>query len=180
MMNDQPGQPWGMCAAFGCPLLGTLDSEGQWYCFCHAHRPSSANDAITAKLRGHLAPVVESTLDIRRCGASFHGAPDMYRAIQKRLIAAGRRDLLLGANGADRSTDRVEPIVKQWLGRLEGALIAVCAELGSARRATATVQTASLEGPTHVTEFIETARQAIATSPRVLDVEEREPGSDDE
>ncbi|WP_395066155.1 hypothetical protein [Paraburkholderia silvatlantica] len=181
MNSEQPGQPWGMCAAFGCPLLGSLGSEGQWYCFCHAHKPSSINAVITAKLRGQLAPIVETTLDIRRCGASFHQSPDLYRAIQRRLLAAGRRDLLLGANGADCSPYRPgEPNVKLWLGRLEGVLIATCAELGTARRQSATAQTALVEGPTHAAQFVETARKAIASSERVLDMEEREPGSDDE
>lgn len=180
-MSEQPGQPWGMCAAFGCPLLGTVGgTDGQWYCFCHLHKPSSLNDAITAALRGRLAPIVDTTLDIRRCGGSFHTAPDVYRAIQRRLIAAGRRDLCFGEN-ADISPHRPnEPIVKMWLARLEAELIMATSALGAARRTNATAQTALLDGPTHAAEFVEKAREAIATSPRVLDIEEREPGSDDE
>jgi hypothetical protein len=180
-MNDHPGQPWGMCAAFGCPLLGTVGSEGQWYCCCHVHRPTALNSAITARLRGYLAPVVETTLDIRRCGASLHESAELYRVIQRRLIAAGRRDLLLGFNGADCSPHRPgKPIVKQWLARLEGVLIAACAATGSSGRVSATVPTEPLDGPAHAAEFVAAAMQAIGRNPGVRGREVREPGSDDE
>ncbi|MGF6957972.1 hypothetical protein [Paraburkholderia youngii] len=178
MNDDQPGQPWGMCAAFGCPLLGTLGSDGRWFCFCHIHKPSSLNDAITARLRGPLSHIVAATLDIRRCGASFHQSPETYRVIQQRLMSAGRRDLLLGANGADCSPHRPgRPIVKQWVARLEGVLIASCAELEKPERQRTQVQTTLIAGPKTAAEFAEAARKAIANSPRVLN--EREPGDDE-
>lgn len=177
-MSEQPGQPWGMCAAFGCPLFGTVGSDGLWYCFCHVHKPSSLNGRITAKLRGHLAPVVETTLDLRRCACSFHEKPDLYRAIQRRLIAAGRRDLLFGANGADSSPYRPELLIaREWLARLEGALMAACELRGGD---VAAPDAPSLNGPTPAAQFVETARAKLATTPRVLDADEREPGSDDE
>lgn len=180
-MSEPPGQPWGRCAAFGCPLLGTLGSEGQWYCFCHVNKPATQNSAITARLRGRLAPIVETTLDIRRCGASFHESPDLYRAIQKRLVSISRHDLLFGFNGADCSPYQPRaPIVRMWLARLESVLLAACADLGTARKADATASTAAPEVATPVAAFVETARKVIATSPRVLDADEREPGSDDE
>jgi hypothetical protein len=150
-MNEIDGQPWGMCAAFGCPLLGSMGSDGRWYCFAHVNKPSGMNDAITAKLRGPLASVVETTLDIRRCGASFHDSPGLYRAIQRRLLEANRRDLLLGANGADRSphVSNGAPIVKQWLARLESFIETACAEVGGAKLAHSNVPTAPVIGPTH-------------------------------
>ncbi|MBB3257689.1 hypothetical protein F4827_002554 [Paraburkholderia bannensis] len=117
-MSEELGQPWGMCAAFGCPLLGTVGSEGRWYCFCHVNKPSNFNDAITRELRDRQMPIVEATLSIRRHFSSFHDVPEAYRAIQRLLIDADRKDLLLGAGGADCSPHRPgKPIVKMWLTR---------------------------------------------------------------
>lgn len=146
-MSD--GQAWGMCAAYGCPLLGSVGADGRWYCFCHAGRPSSANDAITARLRsGEYSPIVQATLDIRRCFSAFRDQPDAYRQIQHRFVQAGRRDLLLGE--ADCSPERPgQPIVKQWLARLERHLIEATSDLGQQQLPTNLVPTAAVIGPTH-------------------------------
>lgn len=149
---------WGMCAAFGCPLFGTLGGH-PWYCFCHHGRPSGANDAITAKLRGEeLSPIVEATLDIRRCFSSFRDHPDVYRQIQHRLIQADRRDLLLG--DADCSPYRPgKPIVKQWLARLERELIKATSDSGKQQGLSGIVPTAPIIGPTHALDhYAETDR----------------------
>jgi hypothetical protein len=138
---------WGMCAANGCPLFGTLGGH-PWYCFCHHGRPNGANDAITMRLRGELAPIVEATLNIRRCFSSFRDHPDVYRSIQKALIDADRRDLLLGE--ADSSPHRPgRPIVKQWLARLERELIRATADCGQQLGLSSIARTASVIGPTH-------------------------------
>lgn len=153
-MSETNGQAWGMCAAFGCPLLGTLGSDGAWYCFCHVGKPSVFNDAITRELRDNQSEIVDVTLDIRRNFSSFYDAPEAYRAIQNRLIAAERKDLLLGANGNDCSIHRPgKPIVKMWLQRLEAVLIEVTSEIGQQRRIAATVPTAKIIGPTHASNF---------------------------
>lgn len=156
-MNMIEGQPWGMCAAFGCPLFGTLGSDGQWFCFCHYGKPSVFNDSITRELREHQMPLVEATLSIRRHFSSFYDAPDAYRAIQNKLIGMDRRDLLLGANGNDvppspPSRPGLKPIVRMWLQRLERVLIEATADIGEQKRLPATVQTAKIIGPTHVSQ----------------------------
>jgi hypothetical protein len=179
MMADQPGQPWGMCCVFGCPLAGTVGSEGSWYCFCHVNKPSTLNAAITARLRGRLAALVATTLDIRRYGASFHDSPDTYRTIQKRFVSMGRHDLLLGFNGADRVSPHARPDVRMWLARLESVLIAAVADIGATKPtdlATPAAQPATTPAP--VASFVAAARDSIARSHSVF--ADREPGADDE
>ncbi|UUX38865.1 hypothetical protein NTJ56_08700 [Burkholderia contaminans] len=145
-MSETNGQAWGMCAAFGCPLFGTVGSDGRWYCFCHAGRPSAANDAITQALHAN-APIVDATLSIRRHFSSFRDDPAAYRAIQRALRDHGREDLLFGK--PDESPHRPgKPIVKQWLARLERELIRLTADLGQ-QRFPVTVPTAPVIGPTH-------------------------------
>ncbi|MGN6657069.1 MAG: hypothetical protein ACTHJ9_17250 [Rhodanobacter sp.] len=146
-MSD--GQAWGMCAAFGCPLFGTMGRGGDWYCFCHWGKQSGANDAVTAKLRsGECLPIVEATLDIRRCFSSFRDCPDIYRALQKRLADVGRRDLLLGE--IDSSPHRPgKPIVKQWLARLERELMRLTEDIGTQLRMPTTVPSVPVIGPTY-------------------------------
>ncbi|MDN7481905.1 hypothetical protein QZM38_13830 [Burkholderia orbicola] len=146
-MSDINGQAWGMCAAFGCPLLGSVGSDGKWYCFCHAGRPSGSNDAVTLTLREHM-PIVESTLSIRRHFGSFRDDPNGYRAIPRALTEHGRTDLLLGK--ADESPHKPgKPIVRMWLARLERELISLTADLGQRRLDTGIVPTAPVIGPTH-------------------------------
>jgi hypothetical protein len=157
-MSDTTGQAWGMCAAFGCPLFGTLGHDGQWYCFCHAGKPSVFNDAITRELRERQMPIVEATLSIRRHFSSFYDAPEAYRAIQNKLIGMDRRDLLFNANGKDTPPSPpcrpgMKPVVKMWLARLEAVLIEACAEIGQQKRIATTVQTAKVIGPTHASNF---------------------------
>jgi hypothetical protein len=152
MSDGMEGRPWGLCAAYGCPLLGSIGSDGRWYCFCHVHKPSTLNDAISQELRGELMPIVQSTLDIRAHHSSFHDAPNAYRMIQERLTRAGRKDLLLG--NADCSPHRPgQPMVKAWLMRLERVLIDATNELGKPKPLATTVPTKPVIGPTHAANF---------------------------
>jgi hypothetical protein len=146
-MSDTNGQAWGMCAAFGCPLLGTVGSEGRWYCFCHVNKPSNFNDAITRELRERQMHIVESTLDLRRHGCSFHDAPGAYRVIQQRLITAGRDDLLMS------QAEKQNGGVRAWLLRLERALVDATAGFGEQQRIPTTVPSAPVIGPTHAANF---------------------------
>lgn len=151
MSDIVAGQPWGQCAAYGCPLLGTMGSEGKWYCFCHVNQPSMRNDQITLKLREHM-PIVQSTLSIRGHFSSFRDDPDGYRAIQRALIAHGRSDLLLGS--ADESPRRPgKPIVRMWLARLECELIMLTGGGGGPPPGSSGIApTAPVIGPTHAME----------------------------
>lgn len=147
-MSDvvEQGRPWGMCAAYGCPLFGSMGSDGKWFCFCHINKPSSMNDAISMKLRGDECwAIVAATLDIRRCSSSFRENEDIYRRLQHRLITADRRDMLFG--DADCSPERPgKPIVKMWLGRLEAELMRLTGDGGLSRSPT---PISPIIGPTH-------------------------------
>jgi hypothetical protein len=46
-----------LCAAFGCPLMGTFGVNSKWYCACHFNANPSLNDAITAELHRQKATV---------------------------------------------------------------------------------------------------------------------------
>lgn len=155
-MNDEQGQAWGICAAFGCPLLGSIGSEGRWFCFCHVNKPSTFNDSITRELRERQMHIVDSTLDIRRHYSSFFGDDAAYRAIQARLIGAGRKDLLMSAD------ERQNGGVRAWLMRLERELVEAVAEIGVQKRMPATVATAPVIGPTHAMNFTPYAEGAGA------------------
>ncbi|PVX84331.1 hypothetical protein [Paraburkholderia unamae] len=158
-MSEELGQPWGMCAAFGCPLLGSLGSEGRWYCFCHVNKPSTFNDAITRELREKQMHLVDSTIEIRRHHSSFHGEERAYRTIQQRLMVAGRKDLLMTAG------ERQNGGVRAWLMRLERALIDSVSEIGVQKQIPTTVQTADVPNAQPATDFFppvaERAQQAI-------------------
>jgi hypothetical protein len=66
-MTDTTASAWGMCAAFGCPLLGTQSiGDNAWFCFCHIGRSTRANDEITHTLRTQWQDVVDMTLALRR------------------------------------------------------------------------------------------------------------------
>lgn len=142
MANDIDGTAWGMCAAHGCPLLGTLCSD-RWYCFCHINRPASVNDAITIALNRNRA-IVDTTLDIRRMRYSADW-PTVRASISRRLKAANREDLL------PRGTDMN---IVAWLMRLERELILITSGIGEQQRTPTTVPTAKVVGPTHATDYL--------------------------
>lgn len=157
-MSEELGQPWGMCAAFGCPLLGSLGSEGRWYCFCHVNKPSNFNDSITRELRENQSHIVESTLAIRKHHSSFYGEDAAYRGIQQRLIGAGRKDLLMSAD------ERQNGGVRAWLMRLERVLVESVADIGVQKRIEATVQTAAVPVPAPVEDFFPPVAAAALAS----------------
>lgn len=140
-MKNESAQ--GACAAYGCPLSGSLGRGDQWMCYCHYDADGSAFQAITKAIRD-LEPVTVSTLEIRRWFGTDEW-PSAYRGVQRRLIEAGRQDLLIG--GDDIS-------VKAWLCRLEMEILDACQNLKGARHAPATAPTASVIGPTHIAGYI--------------------------
>ncbi|PTB28864.1 hypothetical protein C9I56_11280 [Paraburkholderia caribensis] len=146
-MSEPNGTPWGMCAAYGCPLPGTVGSESRWYCFCHVNKPSNFNDAITRELREKQKPIVDAIAILRVRGCSFYGSDSEYRAIQQLLIGADRRDLLMSADEKQTGGARA------WLQRLERALIDACAGFGQQKPIPLAVPTAPVIGPTHASNF---------------------------
>lgn len=148
-MSDYDQSRAGMCAAYGCPLAGSIGSDGKWYCFCHVNRPSSDNDRITRILCDEYDWLCQSTLDIRGARGT-RDWPQIYRHIQQRIIRAERRDLLMCEK--DESPNKPgyrNPIL--WLMRLERELIEATSA-GPVKKIPNTVQTAPVAGPTHATE----------------------------
>ena len=140
-MSDTNGQAWGMCAAFGCPLFGTMGSDGAWYCFCHVGKPGVFNDAITRELRDKQIEVVDITLQIRR--DSVHGEPS--NAMRELRVAL--RQHPAGASLA--FSPKTDGNASAWLLRLERHLIESTGDIGTQKRIPSTVQTAPVIGPTH-------------------------------
>jgi hypothetical protein len=139
-------------------LLGTLGRGSDWFCGCHHGALSADWQRITQTLRENDA-IVSAVLDIRACGSSFYGRDEVYRTIQRRLIAAGRRDLLLGAADATEHNGG-QMVVKQWLARLERELLDLT---GATKKLEPhTPQTAAVPTPQPAAAFIETPTQGEA------------------
>jgi hypothetical protein len=152
----------GMCAAYGCPLFGTVGSDGRWFCFCHVNKPTVLNDSITRVLREEQAHIVDASLSIRRHLSSFFGEDAAYREIQRLLIEGGRKDLLMSASEKQNGGCRA------WLQRLERELIDSVASIGEQKRIPMTVPTAPVVGPTHATEhFSDEANRLVDRLPEM-------------
>lgn len=115
-------RPGGLCAAYACPLFGSIGRAGQWVCFCHANADSAVWQEVTRLIREN-EPIAASALDIRRFRFTDDW-PNAYRGIAKRLRDANRADMLPSAN-ADGSPhhEHSAVIVTQWLTRLERELL---------------------------------------------------------
>lgn len=140
----------GQCAAFGCPLFGTVSESTQgdsrWYCFAHFAKPVGMNDRITASLKSDVfGAITAATKEIRRTYGRKEWAT-AYRGIQQSFLRIERNDLLFGE--ADSSQHKPgSPSVRLWLARLERCLIN--ATSGSSTPQNAPV-VAKIVGPTHV------------------------------
>jgi hypothetical protein len=147
-------QPWGTCAAFGCPLLGTMGSDGNWYCFCHVGKPSVFNDAITRELRENQAEVVAVTLAIRRDTLGATWSPE---------AVAATKALKSHLKGGELAFSKAKDIgARSWLLRLERHLIESTADIGTQARIASTVPTAKVIGPTQAAQhFSEAATRLI-------------------
>lgn len=107
-------RPSYLCAAYGCPMLGTMSSGtggGEFMCHVHYRRPASLLQSITVEVNFHqwLAHAIR---DIR---ARSHN-PDWrktYERIQNDLAQSERTDLTHKRESVD-----------QWMVRLEAELSA--------------------------------------------------------
>ncbi len=152
-MSDPNDIPHGRCAAYGCPMPGSLGSGGEWVCFCH-HAANSADwQHVTKMLRTNRA-IVRSVCDARRfLGTSQWSAA--YRVIRQRLTEAGHADLLPGH--ADASPHKPgQAVAVQWLMRLETHLLTLCnASPGIAHPA----PPPTTSGPAHIAGYLPDTQQ---------------------
>lgn len=114
--EPQRSTGWGDCAAYGCPLLGTIGRGGLWWCCCHANASVEANDAITHGIRRH--PAVHAAVRDVRGSAGAADWARAYRTAQQRLLDAGYAELLPDSRDAS-PLGASQTILPQWLARLE-------------------------------------------------------------
>lgn len=148
----------GKCAAFGCPLPGSLGSGGEWVCFCHHGASSAGWQNVTRTIREHKA-IAESVVDARRwLGTSQWQSA--YRTIRHRLIEANHRDLLPGE--VDASPHRPgHPVAVHWLMRLEMHLLSLCSSAADAAQPHPAPPPAT-QGPAHVSGYLPNASKPNA------------------
>lgn len=135
MSEDGQGQPWGACAAYGCPLAGSMGSGGQWWCFCHYEQPSGLNAPITEALRAN-GLICRLSLAIR--GRDREG------------ISLCRQELKGHQLGSELDFDsEKDKNAYGWKLRLERHLIELTAARVNRRRHEPAISTATVIGPTH-------------------------------
>lgn len=104
----------GGCAAFGCPLAGSMGSAGHWWCFCHHEASDGSLQAVTAAIRAS-SPLWETVMDIRS-NLFSDDWDEAYRQIKFRIKQANDA----GKEAKYWRFQAEKPL--NWLYRLEGLL----------------------------------------------------------
>lgn len=113
------------CAAYGCPLVGTSSSSTQgsdeWWCFAHFGLDYGQVQAATSELHrvAWLTAAVRDVRDVRRVAPGTAESRAAFALIANELTLHGRKDLLHNPPESRR----------QWLGRLETALLSIVHEV---------------------------------------------------
>ena len=113
-------RPGSMCAAYGCPLLGSMSTStggtSAWWCFAHFGKDVGRFQRITADLnRVKWLIAAISDIRLRDQHQDYHAA---FERIQHDFTLAQRKDLLW------TSPETAE----QWLIRLERELTVMLAD----------------------------------------------------
>lgn len=109
-----------MCAAYGCPLLGSASSSTtggtDWWCALHFGKDAGLIQQITSAMNRNrwLSDAITS---IRTNARPKHDWRPQMARVQHDLQAAGREDLQW--DGAESAT--------KWVARLESALMQIVA-----------------------------------------------------
>lgn len=116
-------RPAHMCAAYGCPLIGSMATSttgtNEWWCFAHFGANVGRYQAITSEMN-RLRWLAMAVHDVR-----FHDKPGTaesraaFQLIERELTAHKRPDLLWKRPDADRPMGEKRYL---WLERLENAL----------------------------------------------------------
>lgn len=116
-------RPAHLCAAYGCPLIGSMCSSTsgstEWWCFAHFGATAGRFQMITNEMR-RLQWLSMAVHDVR-----FHDKPGTqasraaFATIERELTAHGRPDLLWQRPDAERPLGEKR---WRWLERLEAAL----------------------------------------------------------
>lgn len=108
-------RPHHLCAAYGCPLLGSMSestqgTNGEWWCFAHFKKDVGQYQGITAELR-RLDWLTKAITDVRtRERNPDYGAA--FQRLEHDFMLAQRKDLLWTQPETD----------EQWMVRLEREL----------------------------------------------------------
>lgn len=121
--NDRVAErPSHLCAAYGCPLLGTSSASTQgtseWWCFAHFGANVGSFQTITNVIR-EAEWLSQAIVDVRTMRPGTHESRAAMARIKHDLELQGRHDLLFQAHGHDHERR------PQWLVRLETELRAV-------------------------------------------------------
>jgi hypothetical protein len=117
-------RPRHLCAAYGCPLTGTSSTStsgsDEWWCFAHFGLDYGQVQAATTEVNRvpWLAAAAQDVRDVNRVKPGTPESKAAFALIEHELTLHGRKDLLL-IQGESR---------RQWLNRLEGALLAIVRE----------------------------------------------------
>lgn len=114
-------RPPHLCAAYGCPLLGTMNASTtggvDWFCFAHFGQDFGQRDRLTRELR-QLDWLSSAVVDIRRRHLNRADWPAQYQRICHDLQVNGRDDLQFAGSVHQRSD------TEAWVVRLEAELLA--------------------------------------------------------
>lgn len=109
---ERPGH---MCAAYGCPMIGTSSASTQgtseWWCFAHFGKDVGAYQRITVELNA-LAWLSDAVRDVRIIRAGTPESKAAMALLKHNFELNGRKDLLV----------RDDENRGQWLLRLETEL----------------------------------------------------------
>lgn len=115
---DRPGH---LCAAYGCPLIGTSSSSTtgstDWWCFAHFGADIGRAQTITSEIN-RLSWLAAAARDVRMHKPGTKDSKAAFALIEHELTQHQRTDLLW-----DRTESRI-----QWLSRLEGEVLRLLGE----------------------------------------------------
>ena len=118
MMNESTQVDHSVCAAPGCPLIGTnsrsTTGSGDWLCFIHFSTDPRNWLLATTELNrlGWLSEIVRRLRAVPRSG----GFPELLAEAHKSITLSQRTDLLMKESEATAA----------WMIRLEGVLQQSC------------------------------------------------------
>ncbi len=115
-------RPPHLCAAYGCPLIGSMCSSTSgstdWWCFAHFGATPGRFQAITSELH-RLRWLTMAVHDVRFHAPGTEASRAAFQLIERELKAHGREELLWHRPDADHPLGEKR---YRWLERLEAAL----------------------------------------------------------
>jgi hypothetical protein len=120
-MSDEPRKGC-MCAAYGCPLVGTMTpsttGSQDWLCWLHFGRDATHWQAITVELN-RVRFIADALTSLRSVYGTKHW-PDAVRAARQALRENQRNDL----------TPAKDEPARMWMGRIDHELQTIMQKAG--------------------------------------------------